>query len=259
MNLAALLKELRNNILRDRSNLYSGPSDQLWDDETLVGYIDIAQKRFARLTGVIKDATTPACCTLSIVPNIDTYLLHPSVISVFSARFQGDSCDLARAGHKSLGSYHMPDTYFFDPGQLSNMPPGKVMAFATDEGMGADEDGSFSVVTFRAYPMPAVGYNAAPLQLRVSRLPINDLTLKNLAAVPEIPEIHHLEMLDWAAYLALRVGDHDAEDYKRALNFKALFEETIDNAKKTARLKLFAPTPWGFGRNGFSWPTDSNQ
>ena len=259
MNLSALLKELRCNILRDRSNLYSGPSDQLWDDETLVSYIDAAQKRFARLTLCIKDGTTDACCSVTIEPGIDTYLLHPSVLSVFSAKFQGDTCDLARAGHKALGSYTMPDTYFFDPGQLSNLPPGKVMAYSTDEGVSADEAGSFSVVTLRAYPMPGAGFNTAPLQLRVSRLPINDLTLQNLAAVPEIPEIHHLEMLDWAAYLALRVGDHDAEDYKRALNFKALFDESIENAKKAMRLKTFAPTPWGLGRNGFSWANDANQ
>ena len=258
MNLTALLTELRQNILRDRSNQFSGPSDQLWDDATLVSYIDAAQARFARLTGIIRDANTPEYCSITVTPGTDAYQLHPKVISVLSAKFQGENCDLARAGHKALTTYAMPDTYFFDPGQLSNLPPGKVVAYSTDESVTADAEGSFSSVTFRVYPMPAANYNVTPIQLRVTRMP-RELSLRNLMAVPEIPELHHLEMLDWAAYLALRVGDHDAEDYKRALNFKGLFEESIDAAMKTARLKMFAPTLWGFGKNGFTWTNDSNQ
>ena len=259
MDLSALLKELRQNILRDRSNQVSGPSDQLWDDATLISYIDQAQKRFARLTHCIKDGTTPACCVVPLVAGVDTYVLHPSVVSLFSAKFQGTIVDLARANHTGLGSYKQPDTYFFDPTQLANLPPGRVVAYSTDEEVSADANGSFSVVTLRVYPTPTAPYITAPLQLRVSRLPINDLTVHNLAAYPEIPELHHLEMLDWAAYLALRVGNHDAEDYQRALNFKGLFEENIEAAKKTLRQKSFAPALWGFGRNGFSWTTDSNQ
>lgn len=258
MQLSGLLRELRQNILRDRSNLYSGPTDQLWDDETLVGYINEAQKRFARLTHVIKDGTTPACCRLSIIPHVTEYALHSSVVSVLSARFADATCDLARAGHSGLGTYHQPDTLYFDSNQLSQLPPGKVVAYSTDEEMSPDENGSMSVVTFRAYPEPAVGLNTVPIRLRISRLPINDLTTQNLAAYPEIPEIHHIEMLDWAAYLALRVGDHDAEDYRRALNFKGLFEESVESAKKTMRLKNFAPAQWGFGRNGFTWRGQGN-
>lgn len=259
MQLSGLLKELRSNILRDRSNQYSGPSDQLWDDETLVSYINEAQKRFARLTGIIKDGSSPACCQLVIVPGTDTYELHPSVISVLSAKFLGAPADLSRAGHSSFSAYHQPDTYFFDPNQLAALPPGKVVAYSTDEQVSPDENGSMSVVTLRVYPMPAAPYVTAPIQLRVCRLPINDLTLENLEAYPEIPDLHHIEILDWAAYLALRVGDHDAQDYQRALNFKSLFEENIEAAKKTMRLKSFAPQSWGFGRNGFTWTSDSNQ
>lgn len=250
MMLSDLLDELRNNILRDRSDQVSGPSDYLWSDKTLTRYINQAERRFARLSLSLRDASTPQCCTVNLVAATTIYPLDRSVIAVISAKYPADNGDIARAGHSQLNTYQTPDTYFFDPGQLGTLPPGKVVAFTTDEEVQADADGQRSVVTMRVYPTPAAPY-ATPLALRVVRLPLNSLIEPQ--DEPEIAEEFHLDMLDWAAYLALRISDHDAGDYQRALAFKATFEQNAENARKATLRKLFTPSAWGFGRNGFSW------
>lgn len=254
MNLRDLLDELRNNILRDRSDQISGVSDYLWSDETLLRYINEAQRRFARMGLVLRDATTPQCCVVTLKANVTTYALDPAVISVISAKYPTDVGDLARAGHAAFGTIRPPDPYFVNPSSLDALPPGKVRAYSTDEEVRGDDDGTMSVVTLRVYPAPTTAY-ATPLQLRVNRLPLNDLSLDDLDAVPEIPEIHHIDMLDWAAYRALRIVDHDGGDPQRAAEFKAAFAEHIEEAKKAAQLKMFTPMQWGFGQNGFRWDT----
>ena len=60
-------------------------------------------------------------------------------------------------------------------------------------------------------------------------------------------------MLDWAAYLALRIVDDDAGSARRALEFRASFDQHVKEARTLVMRKLFTPVEWGFGRGGFSW------
>jgi len=147
----------------------------------------------------------------------------------------------------------MPDPYFFDPSQLSSMPPGKPLAYSTDEYLSADDYDSISVPTLRLYPTPSAAYAGQIIRLRVVRMPIEELTVNALSSTPEIPSEHHLEMLDWAAYLALRIVDVDAGMPQRATEFRISFDDHVKNARNSAMRKMFAPLQWGFGRNGFSW------
>jgi hypothetical protein len=251
MKLGELLDELRVNILNDRSDRTGGSSDYLWTDATLTRYINEAQRRFARKGLVIRDSRTADCCEVTLVTGQNQYTLHASVLAVISARLDGDPADLVRGGHAAFDTYHQPDAYYFDPSQLSTIPPGKPLAYSTDETLAADDNGSVGAMSLRIYPPPTATYAGQKIKLRVARLPLE--VLKGASAVPEIPEDHHIEMLDWAAYLALRIVDHDAGNVARANEFRASFEDHVRNARNTAMRKLFAPTQWGFGRNGFSW------
>lgn len=260
MNLGDLLLELRENILHDRSDQVAGSSDYLWSDTTLVRYIDEAQRRLARQTLIIRDGTTPQCCQIALVaPAPDPaagqieYPMDPSVMAVLSARFTGDTTDLARAGHSAFDTYHEPDPRFFDPSQLAARQPGKPLAFATDEYLTADVNGSIGVPNFRVYPAPINDYNGQVINLRVVRLPINRFSLKDLAVYPEVPEDYHMLMLDWAAYLALRIVDADGADPARAKEFEDHFEAQCLKIRREVMRKLFTPALWGFGRNGWSW------
>ena len=254
MNLGDLIHELRHNILHDRSNEVDGDgADYLWSDTTLVRYIDAAQRRFARRALVIRDATTPQCCQVTLVALQTEYPLDPSVIGVISAKYGSDPADLARAGHSALGTYRAPDPYFFDTSNLSSLQPGKPVAYATDESVTADTNGTMAVVNLRSYPAPTAAFIGSPINLRVVRMPLARLDLTTLGQVPEVPEDYHLDMLDWAAYLALRIVDHDAGDPARANEFRASFEDHVKTARTEMLRKMFAPMQWGFGRSGWSY------
>jgi hypothetical protein len=253
MTLEDLLAELRDNILHDRSDRVSGATDYLWSDATLIRYINEAQRRLARRGLVIRDGTTPAVCEVTLVEDQETYDLHPSVVAVISAKLDGDVADLGRTGHAMLNAYRPADGLYWDPGALTSLPPGKPLAFSTDEETGVDGDDIAQLVKLRVYPAPGPDYAGDTLRLRVVRLPIEELTTRTLKAKPEIPEDYHLDMLDWAAYLALRIVDRDGEDRGRAADFRASFEDHVREARRSSMRKLFAPTPWGFGRNGWTW------
>lgn len=253
MKLQDLLTELRENILHDRTDQVAGQTDRLWDDTTLVRYIDEAQNRFARVGLVLRDATTPEVTEVTLVTGQDTYTLHDSVLGVLSARYSTDEVDLQRLDHPAIGGQPRIVDGLFDPAQVGLLPPGKPIAYTTDEQIAADSEDRWSAVHLRVYPIPTADYAGDVVKLRVVRLPLEPLCSTRLSAQPEIPAVHHIEMLDYAAYLALRIVDRELGDPGRAHEFRAMFEKNVTLARRDAMRKLFAPTGWGFGRNGFSW------
>jgi hypothetical protein len=252
MTLQDLLDELAQNILRDRSTIVSGPEDYLWSDATLIRYIDEAQNILARKGLVLRDATTPDVTEVALSDGESQYTLHPSIIAVISAKIAGDKGDLARTGHSALSLVQRPDPHFFDPEYISTLPPGKPLAFATDEQIDS-ASGKSGIVSLRTYPEPNADYDNVVLQLRVVRKPLRRLTEDDLSAEPEVPEDYHLALLDWAAYRALRNIDTDVGAIDKANTFKNEFEAMVAQARTDAMRKLFAPMHWGFGRNGFAW------
>lgn len=252
MNLQQLVDELRNNILYDRSDSVSGDPDQLWTDATLVSYINEAQRRFAIRSLCIIDKTTAAACQVTLLTDTAEYELHPSVIGVLSARLNAEEHDLARTGHSLLNRYIPPSEDFWDAAQLA-ATSGKPLAFSTDEAV-LDDSSSWGSATLRVYPKPSATYNNTLLKLRVARKPINTFTTTAMSSqTPEVPVDYHVDMLDWAAYLALRINDVDAGSMRRAEKFAASFEAHVQDARKQVLRKLRAPQPWGFGRGGFRW------
>jgi hypothetical protein len=251
MNLQNLVDELRDNILYDRG-LSTGADDKLWSDATLVRYINEAQRRFARRSFVIRDATTSEVCNLTLVEGQTSYVLHPAVLAVLSARLEDTNVDLARFGHSDFATNTSPTPMLWDPGVVT-APTGRTAAFSTDEQLSEDDDGTMSTVTMRVYPTPRAADDGVIIKLRVIRMPLDDLTVNSMAAIPEIPIDHHIDMLDWAAYLALRIMDTDAGNIARAEKFAASFEAHVNAARNLILKKLFAPQQWGFGRGGWSW------
>ena len=259
MRFGRLLSQLRNNILHDKSDQPVGSvySDYLWDDETLTDYINEAQRRFAVGSCCIRDGNTPEVCLVPMAAYQREYVLHPSVIAVISARIVGAKADLARAGHSAFDTYRMPDAYFFDTTSLESYPPGFPQAYGTDEYLAANDFGSVQNVVLRLYPVPSPPF-VGTVKLRVVRKPMQEFTLTNLNAIPEIPDDHHMDMLDYAAYLALRIVDRDAGDPERAQEFLEQFEVNVKRARDIAMRKMFTPAQWGFGRNGFSYARDGD-
>lgn len=254
MTLGELLTLLRESILNDRSDRTSGSADYLWTDQTLVTFINEAHRRFARRGLILRDATTDEATKVVLKAGQTLYPLHESVISVMSAkREDATHADLTRVGHSIFAAYSPPSDNWIDPATYSAFPPGPALAFSTDEAINAADGDTFEQVTLRVHPAPRAEEDGSVLRLRVVREPLADFTLTALNAVPEIPRAHHLEMLDWAAYLALRIVDDDAGAPRRAQEFAASFEAHVKEARNLAMRKLFSPGGWGFGRGGFTW------
>ena len=256
MNLGQLLSELRINMLRDASQQVAGSSDQLWSDATLVGYINEGIYEIARETKCLRDASNPDICQFTTVGNQEFYQLDERVLGILSVRMSGDQADLARAGHNDLDTYHQPDTYYFDPSQLSTLQPGKPMAFSTDEGVYTSGDGTMSSIQLRLFPVPSSTYAGIMGNMRVVRLPLMPLTLANPTQSPEIPRNYHMKVLDYAAWLALRGADLDiagGDAMGRARYFKASFDNWTASLKRDLQTKMFKPAQWAFGRNGMTW------
>ena len=265
MTLGDLLDELRTGVLHDVSDQVPGAdSDQLWTDQRLVRYIAQAQDKFAHLTSCIRDNRTPEVCQVTLVPGQQIYPLHPKVIAVLSARYtnlagQMDRQDLGRAGHDTF-NYRPPDRPYFDAGYLTTVNPGKIIAYSTDEGMSSDDVGSFAAMELKAFPNIGTAWGGT-LALRVLRLPLQRLTTDGLDQRLEIPEKYHMDILDWAGYLALRAPDLDIAGGDAATKANMLRKSFMDHcatAKADMQRRMFAPMTWAFGGNGYTYERDDN-
>lgn len=253
MTLGELLQYLRGAILNDRTDRISGSADYLWEDATLVTNINEAQRRFARRSLVLRDGSTDEVTLVTLVAGQAEYPLHEAVLGVLSAKRTGQVADLQRVGHAALAGYRAPSDSWVDPASLNNLPAGATLAYATDETLSDNDANSYIQPVMRVYPTPSAAEAGQTIRLRVVRAPLQRFTVDALSMQPELPEDYHIPMLDWAAYLALRIVDDDAGTPKRAQEFAAAFEQHVIDARREVMRKLFAPMGWGFGRGGFSW------
>lgn len=253
MTLQELLDFLRGPILNDRSARVSGSSDYLWTDDQLVTMINEAQRRFAALSLILRDSTTKEVTEVTLVEGQTEYPLHESVLAVLSARRFDQQADLTRVGHPVLAAYRPTSEGWVDPASYVGHQPGVPLAYSTDEGVTDYHDESFDEVSLRVYPAPSAAEAGTKLKLRVVRLPLCDFRDASRSTKSEIPRMHQIQMLDWAAYLALRIVDDDAGMERRALEFRASFESHVKEARAVVMRKLFAPMGWGFGQGGWSW------
>jgi hypothetical protein len=189
---------------------------------------------------------------VTLEEGVTEYTLHESIIAVISAKLDGEVSDLARSGH-TIFNRSTRSTDNWDLSEAAVAAPGKPLAFSTDEQIVESDDSTMSAVSLRLFPAPNADYDGEILKLRVVRKPLDDFVATGLGAIPEVPVDHHLDMLDWAAYLALRIVDVDAGNPRRAAEFAQSFENHVQAARTMVMRKLFAPKPWGFGRGGWSW------
>lgn len=250
MNVGEKLKELRENILRDKSDLISGDTDRLWSDDTLLRYIKQGERRFARQTLCLRDSTTASVCQVKLKAGVKTYQLHWSVVAVLSARYDADDFDLQRAGHAIIGQVAPPEFLNFDPATNYTLPPGRPSAYYTDETLVYAGSGR---VTISMYPVPGTDQEGKIVQLRVCRLPLTDYSVNGLDTECEIPEDYELDPLQWAAHLATMNHDGDAGSSVKSDKHEGAFNTAVLAATREIRRKIFAQMSHRFGMGGFSY------
>lgn len=249
MHIGELLEELRFDVLRDVSDIeVDDPQSTagyeevqrtlLWPDDTLVRFINRGYFRLAEEGYLLRDHSTPETCRVELVAGQEEYALHPKVLAVYSAEL--DRRPLARSSYTALtgsGSTMSAAVYAPLPERV-----GTPLYFTTDQ---AND-------TLRVYPAPDASSDAHEVVLRVARLPMHRLRLPPLGEedpdymVPEIPEQYHADILDWAAYLALRNHDVDGESMNRARSHRNAFERRVEQAKQRHKMELFQPPRFSF-------------
>lgn len=237
MDLNELLSELRRNILRDVSDAISADeADLLWTDASLVNYINDAYFRFCHLTEYIQDASTPEVCEIPLVEGTTTYSLNPAVIRVLSVELGNlvlpvVSTDVYHGSRADIASYEKVRKEQF-PGVHAVVPDydiGKLVVVGT----------------------PTAEDAGGVLRLRVTRYPLERMDLKVSDETPELPERFHLDLLEWAAYRALRNHDSDGEAMQKASAHSTRFERAVEEVKQEFKARKFTrieyATSWRWG------------
>jgi hypothetical protein len=251
MNMRDKLKELRENILRDRSALIAWASDTLWSDTTLLRYIKDAEYRFAKQTLIIRDSETPEIVRVTLRAGVTNYKLHPLVLGLVSAKYDTDTIDLQRIGHSLLSRARDVPFLTFDATTISTLSPGRPQGIYTDEALSTTGEGK---VVLSVYPTPSAAEAGKVLYLRVYRLPKTSYTLSaSKDDCGEIPEVYELDVLEWAAYRAQRNYDADGASLTTADSHKERFDMAVKEALKDIRRKRYVPPTLGLGANGFTY------
>lgn len=226
MTLNEMIDELRRNILRDVSDAENVDElDLLWTDAALTRYINDGYFRFCHLTEYIQDATTPEVCEIAIVPGQTVYPLHNAVIRVLSAEYdgrflpanrvsyaQGDNTDFATRASRYVN---------YGTGVHGIVPDYEIGSLFI---MGTPSDDDAGKV----------------LKLRVTRYPLKELSLDEPDESPELPARFHLDLLEWAAFRALRNHDVDAENMAKASAHSTRFERAVEEVKSEYRARTFS-------------------
>ena len=226
MTLDELLGELRRNILRDVSGAVSADEqDLLWTDASLVTYINDAYFRFCHLTEYLQDATTPSVCRVTLVAGQTEYKFDPAVIRLLSVEYQNAYIPVTSVAHMQgdrgdFASYEKVHRAEY-PGVFAVVP-------------------DYEIGTLKLVGTPTVQDTGRDLMLRVTRYPLEKFTLDEPDAEPEIPERFQLDMIEWAAFRALRNHDADGENMAKASAHSTRFERAVEEVKQEAKMRKFA-------------------
>lgn len=227
MTLEDLLDELRSNILRDVSTGVDQELDgSLWSDTTLVRYINDAQDKFAARTLCLRDAVTPEVTQITLVAGQQHYDLHPSVRAVLGARMAPNR-RLSRTTY-GFGLHNGRQELATRSAYLECQRTGVPEVFFTD----------YQRNSIGFSPVPDASADAAVVYMQVARLPLEPLSVNALNAEPEIDSEYHLDILEWAAWRALRNHDVDAENMNKASAHKTRFEDAIKELERRVRQQL---------------------
>lgn len=210
-----LVANLRNDILDDVKLPY------LWSDPELLRYLNYAEVQACRRSDLIVDAVTAndsgtaatastagqrPLCTVTLTAGQAVYNLSPKVLKVKRCQIYGMEYPLQG-----------PLTYY----ELDERSVGWIGTSGT---VGTAASGGFPS-SFLNEPGNTITFVLAPSAtgtaiLTVSRLPLLSFTLQTS---PEIPEVYHVGLMDWAAHLAYSKNDAETYNPVRAKDYEDKF------------------------------------
>jgi hypothetical protein len=184
----------------------------------------------------LRDNSTPEIAQVRLRTGITQYSLHKSVRAVVSARYDTQNYDLWRVGHALLGNTVVDTERPFGLDDTSTT--GAPTAYSTDESLDFEDD---HAIILRVFSMPTAVENGKVIYLRTARSPLYPLDYDKIETQElEIPHEFCLDMLEWAAYRAMRTSDLDGHA-TQAEAHKLRFEEAVAEQLKTNRTKRRQP------------------
>lgn len=230
MTLLDLVKYLRLNILDDSGGTgvdwaaitEDSPSVDLlrWTNEELVAYINEAERRAARASLLIEDATTAAVCSITVTAGTALYTKHSKILKIKQAKLLSQSDPLIRGSML----------------QYQGVPNWET---ATGTPYGYMED--YTTGFIRLDRLPAVDDT---LKLIVYRLPLADMDWATADTdAPEISEAYHIPMLNYAASLAYRKEDANILDPARADRFEVAFNREFSDTSAYSETRKARKVP----------------
>lgn len=209
-------------IAQFRSDVDDVEEPFLWTKEDAQFYLDDAINEACERAKLIRDATTPEICEVTVTAGTSTYALDSRILQFERAKLDSMQVPLEITstlaldsnvtgiwprGWRSRSSYGSWSTF----GTSWESATGRPSALAIDRA-GADWTG-------RLVPNPT---SNDLLRLQVYRAPLESLTDDNSA--PEgVPERLHPRLLDWMKHMAYSKQDTETRNDDRAQRFAALF------------------------------------
>lgn len=195
----------------------------LWSDEDAYGYLDDAQKMFARLTGGLPDASS-SLTRIDFGIDQPDFELSPLILKVRSAYRVSDGRPINVINYENMEREGLR----FD----GRKGPVNTLVIGADSKL--------------AYLMPIPSIEDA-IQMLVDRLPLCSIDLDNAPQRLEIDEHHHRHLLDRMKELAYGKQDAETFDKTKSEEFGARFLSYCSMAKLEKERRKHKPRTVAYG------------
>ena len=241
MNLEEMLSFTASEYLDDRAVLIDGDSDTLWSDALLVRYFNHGARILARRAWCIKEYGVAPAGVIVLQTGKVLYPLHRSILFVHDATPTTQTAPLGRADDIALRDPYPSSMDALDLGMAAAVDgvdtyTGTPLAFSTDP----------ASRSLRVNPEPSAEQNGLRGLLRISRLPINELTLDDTEASPEIPEEYHEDLCLYAAGRCLTQPMVDSGYKVDGRNLLAEWADTCREARRDRQRAENNGSRWAF-------------
>jgi len=199
-----------------RSQVRDDVEPYLWTDEEVLTYMNEAQKMFVRLTNGIYDVTSTVCCRVTVTAGQKYVALHPSLLEIRKAYYV-EPVTLIKRELNLISLADVESLKSNDYGAAINPAiqdlPGRVDYMLTGEER--NKARLINVPTENTY-----------IDLAIARLPLTALSSTQL--VLEVPDEHHVNLIEWMKYLAYNKQDGDAFNTRTATESEMRFRAYCD-------------------------------
>jgi len=248
MTLDEMLVYTASEFLDDRTDLVDGENDDLWSDDYLVRQFNEAARILCRRSWAIIEYGTVPAGSITLRTGVSVYPLHKSVLRVFDGTPTTQSAPLGRSEDINLRDTSVVTPYPADTfnavelGSAASLAGGSAtlsgapLAFASDA----------ASRTLRVFPPPTVDQNGLKVVMKIARLPINELTLDDVSAEPEVPTEFHMALCHYAAGRALVLPNVDADQKVEGRRLLAEFDQVVREARQERQRAEASTYRWNF-------------